>query len=178
LKKPRQMASKVFINIIRFIILIGLQVFILENINLRGYINPYLYVYFILLLPFETPGWLLLISSFLLGFSIDTFIGTMGIHTASSVLMAFSRPLVIKAIPSRKEFEPGMKPSISDLGFIWFFSYAIILIFIHHLALFFLEVFRFTDFFSTLLRVVLSCIFTLLLVIVAQYLFFRASGKN
>ncbi len=172
------MTSKVFINIIRFLILVFLQVFILENINLRGYINPYLYVYFILLLPFETPGWLLLISSFVLGFSIDTFLGTLGIHTASSVLMAFSRPLVIKAIPSRKDFEPGMKPSISDLGFLWFFSYSLILILIHHLALFYIEVFRFTDFFNTFLRVVISSFFTLLLVIIAQYLFFKASGKN
>jgi len=172
------MTSKVFINIIRFLILVFLQVFILENINLRGYINPYLYVYFILLLPFETPGWLLLISSFVLGFSIDTFLGTMGIHTASSVLMAFSRPLVIKAIPSRKDFEPGMKPSISDLGFLWFFSYSLILILIHHLALFYIEVFRFTDFFNTFLRVVISSFFTLLLVIIAQYLFFNTSGKN
>jgi len=172
------MTSKVFINIIRFIILVGLQVFILENINLRGYINPYLYVYFILLLPFETPGWLLLIASFLMGFSIDTFVGTMGIHTAASVLMAFARPLIIKAIPSRKEFEPGMKPSISDLGFLWFFTYSLLLIFIHHFALFYLEVFSFTDFFNTLLRVLLSSIFTILLVIIAQYLFFKASGKN
>ena len=172
------MTSKVFINIIRFIILVGLQVLILENINLRGYINPYLYVYFILLLPFETPGWLLLIASFLMGFSIDTFVGTMGIHTAASVLMAFARPLIIKAIPSRKEFEPGMKPSISDLGFLWFFTYSLLLIFIHHFALFYLEVFSFTDFFNTLLRVLLSSIFTILLVIIAQYLFFKASGKN
>jgi rod shape-determining protein MreD len=172
------MTNKIFINIIRFAILVFLQIFILENINLRGYINPYLYVYFILLLPFETPGWLLLMSSFLLGFSIDTFIGTMGIHTASSVLMAFSRPLVIKAIPSRKDFEPGMKPSISHLGFLWFFSYAGILILIHHFALFYLEVFSFSNFLSTFSRVLLSSSFTLFLVIIAQYMFFKSSGKN
>jgi rod shape-determining protein MreD len=172
------MASKILINIIRLVILVLLQVFILENINLRGYINPYLYIYFILVLPFETPGWLLLISSFFLGFAIDSFKGTPGLHTASSVLMAFSRPLIIKAIPSRKEFEPGLRPSISDLGFLWFFTYSTILILIHHFVLFYIEVFRFTDFFSTLLRVILSGIFTLLLVIIAQYLFFRSSGKN
>ncbi len=172
------MTSKILINIIRLLILVFLQVFVLENINLRGYINPYLYIYFILLLPFETPGWLLLISSFLLGFSIDAFLGTPGIHSASSVLMAFARPLVIKAIPSRKEFEPGMKPSISDLGFLWFFSYSAILILLHHSALFYIEVFRFTDFFSTFVRVIFSSIFSLMLAIIAQYLFFRSTGKN
>ena len=54
------MTNKILDKYIRFVILVFLQIFILENINLRGYINPYLYVYFILLLPFETAGWLLL----------------------------------------------------------------------------------------------------------------------
>lgn len=172
------MTSKLLNNIIRFIIVVFLQIMILENINLRGYVNPYFYIYFILLLPFETPRWLLLISSFLLGYCIDMFTGAMGIHTASSVLMAFSRPLIIKAIPSRKDFEPGMNPSIGDLGFLWFFTYSSILIFIHHLALFYIEVFRFTDFFVTFLRVILSSVFTLFLVIIAQFLFFKTPGKN
>ncbi len=172
------MGNRVLSNIIRFIVVVVIQITILENINFRGYINPYFYVYFILLLPFETPGWLLLISSFMLGFSIDMFTGALGIHTASSVLMAFARPLVIKAIPSRKDFEPGMIPSISHLGFLWFFSYSLILILIHHTALFYIEVFRFADLFNTFLRVLISTLFTLLLVIIAQYLFFNVKGKN
>jgi rod shape-determining protein MreD len=172
------MGNRVLNNIIRFIVVVIIQIMILENINFRGYINPYLYVYFILLLPFETPGWLLLISSFVLGFGIDMFTGALGIHTASSVLMAFARPLVIKAIPSRKDFEPGMIPSISHLGFLWFFTYSFILILIHHTALFFIEVFSFTNFFSTFLRVIMSTLFTLLLVVIAQYLFFQTKGKN
>jgi hypothetical protein len=92
--------------------------------------------------------------------------------------MAFARPLVIKAIPSRKEFEPGMRPSISDLGFLWFFSYSAILILLHHTALFYIEVFRFADFFSTFIRVIFSSIFSLMLAIITQYLFFRSTGKN
>jgi rod shape-determining protein MreD len=172
------MTGKVLMNIFRFCFLVFLQVLILDNINFGGYVNPYLYVYFILLLPFEVPRWLLLISSFALGLSIDLFNGTLGMHTASSVLMAFLRPAVINSIASRKEFEPGMKPSISDLGFQWFFSYAVILVFIHHLTLFYIEVFRFSDFFITLRRAVFSSLFTLLLVILSQYLFFNPSRKE
>jgi len=171
------MTGRVIINIFRFCILVFLQVLILDNINFRGFVNPYLYVYFILLLPFEVSGWLLLFSSFAIGFCIDIFNGTLGMHTASSVLLAFFRPIVINSIASRKEFEPGMRPSISDLGFQWFFSYAIILIFIHHLALFYIEVFRFSDFFVTMSRVIFSTIFTLLLVILSQYIFFNPSKK-
>lgn len=162
-------------NILRFFILILLQVLILNKINLDGYINPYLYVYFILLLPFETPGWLLLISSFLLGMGVDMFSGTPGMHAASSVLMAFFRPMIIRSIASKKEYEAGMQPSIRDLGFRWFFTYALILIFIHNFAFFYIEVFRFSDFFGTLQRVIYSTIFTLLLVLLTQYLFIKPS---
>ncbi len=166
--------SNIYIkNIIRFIVLLFLQVLILDNINFWGHINPYLYVYFILLLPFEIPGWFLLLSSFALGFGIDIFAGTLGMHTASSVLMAFFRPIIIKSISSSKEYEAGMQPSISDLGFRWFFTYTVILVFIHNFSLFYIEVFRFSDFFSTLGRVVYSVIFTVILIIITQYLFLK-----
>ena len=46
------MNSKLFSNTARFIILVFLQVLILNNINFAGYINPYLYVLFILLYHF------------------------------------------------------------------------------------------------------------------------------
>lgn len=169
------MSNIFFGNIIRFFILLFLQVLILNNINFGGYVNPYLYVYFILLLPFEIPGWLLLFLSFALGFGIDIFTGTLGMHTASSVLMAFARPIVIKTISSSKEYEAGMKPSIIDLGFRWFLTYTIILVFIHHFALFYIEVFRLSGFFNTLVRVIYSTIFTVVLVIITQYIFLKRS---
>ncbi len=157
--------------IFRFIILVLVQVTILDNINFGGYINPYLYVYFILLLPFEVPGWILLISAFLMGLSIDMFENTMGINAAATVLMAFFRPTVLRSLSSGKDYEKGSKPSIGYNGFRWFFTYSLILIFIHHVALFYLEVFRFTHFFATLQRTLLSTIFTLILIIIVQYIF-------
>jgi len=90
----------VFLNIVRFFFLILLQVLILNHINLGGYINPYFYVYFILLMPFSIPGWMLLIVSFFLGWGIDIFTNTIGLNAAACVLMAFFRPFVISAISS------------------------------------------------------------------------------
>ncbi len=155
-----------------FVVLVLLQVLVLNRINFSGYINPYLYVLFILILPFETPGWLLLISSFLIGFSVDIFSNMQGMNAAASVFMAFCRPLVIRLVTTPREFESNMEPGIRDIGFRWFLSYSLILIFLHHLVLFYLEVFSFAQFFSTLLRAALSTVFTLFLVILSQYLFF------
>lgn len=163
-------------NSIRFIILVLLQVLVLNQINFFGYLDPYLYVLFILLLPFEIPGWVLLISAFFLGLSIDVFSGTSGIHTAASVLAAFARPGIIRFLESSKEIEPGMEPGIKSMGLGWFFIYAISLIFLHHLVLFYLEVFKFSGFFSTMLRVLINTIFTFVFVVLAQIIF--DSGKK
>ena len=156
----------------RFIFLILFQVLILNNIQLNGYINPYFYIYFILLLPFETPRWLLLLSAFLLGISLDVFTNTIGLNASACVLMAFVRPFVISSISTGTEFMIGHSPSLKNQGLKWFAYYSVILVLVHHFSLFYLEIFRFKEFFQTLIRVLLSSLFTLLLVFIAEYLFY------
>ena len=164
-------------NIIRFILLAGFQVLILNHIHFGGYIYPVLYVYFILLLPFETPGWVLLLSSFALGLSVDFFSNSLGLNAAASVLMAFSRPGVIKLLESKREYETGIQPGIKDLGFRWFFFYALILVVVHHSALFFLDVFSFSEIRQTLYRIGMSSAATIVLILVMQFLFTKHDKK-
>ena len=158
---------------LRFVILILVQVLFLNNIHFLGYINPYVYILFILLLPFETRRGVLLLLAFALGLSVDFFSNSLGIHAVACVFAAFFRPWVMSLITSRKEYEPGVEPSIADLGFQWFFMYSLILVSLHHLMLFLLEVFRFSNFFSTLGHSVLNALFTVLFIILSQYIFYR-----
>ena len=159
-------------NIGRFFFLVFFQILILNNIQFSGYITPYFYIYFILLLPFETPSWLLLSGAFLLGITIDIFSNTPGLNAAACVMMAFIRPFIISSISSGTEFMMGTHPSLKNQGIKWFAYYSVILILSHHFVLFYLEIFRFTEFFQTLLRVLLSTAFTLLLVFLSEYLFY------
>jgi len=159
----------VFFNILRFFFLIIFQVLILNHINLGGYINPYFYIYFILLLPFSTPRWMLLVLSFILGIGIDIFTNTIGLNAAACVLMGFARPFVVSAISSGPESLIGDTPSLRNQGMKWFLYYAIILVLVHHISLFYLEIFRITEFFSTFIRILLSSIFTLMLVLISEY---------
>ena len=162
----------VFFNIIRFFFLIFFQVLILNHINLSGYINPYFYIYFILLLPFDTPKWMLLIAAFILGLSVDIFTNTIGLNASACVMMAFARPLVISAISSGPESLLGDTPSLRNQGAKWFLYYAVSLIMIHHFTLFYLEIFRFNEFLATFVRVLLSSAFTLMLVLISEYLLY------
>lgn len=167
------MNNIIYKNIVRFILLFLMQIYVFNNIELLGYLNPYVYVLFILLLPLETPRILLLISAFIMGFSIDYFSNTIGLNMAACVLIAYLRPGLIKALSPKSEQDPGMKIGIRDFGFRWFFVYTSVLVIVHHLVLFYLEVFRFNEFFDTLRRSLLSAIFTILVIIISQYLFFR-----
>ncbi len=167
------MINLILRNIGRFLFLVLFQVLILDNIQLGPYLNPFMYVLFILLMPFETPGWLLLIAAFLLGFSIDLFEHTPGIHASAMVLMAFIRPSVLKMIAPREGYEPNSYPRIHYYGVSWFLQYSAILVFSHHLFLFYLEVFTFSGFFITFLRILLSSLFSIGLIILSQFLIFK-----
>jgi hypothetical protein len=164
-------------NIIRFVLLLGFQVLIINNLQFGGYIYPAVYVYFILLLPFETAGWLLLLSSFAMGLSVDFFSNTLGLNATASVFMAFCRPGVLKLLESKREYEPGIQPGIKDLGFSWFFFYTLILVVLHHTSLFFLEVFSFSEVRQTLYRIGISSITTIVLILLMQFLFTK-QDKN
>jgi hypothetical protein len=160
-------------NILRFLILILAQILIFNNIQFSGYINPYIYILFIILMPFETPKWMLLVSAFLLGLTIDIFSDTLGMHTIATLFMAFLRPYVLNIISPRDGYEPGTFPRVSYYGLAWFTRYAFILILAHHFVLFYIEIFRFGNFFSTLLRVILSTIFSLGFIVLSQFFVYR-----
>jgi rod shape-determining protein MreD len=153
-----------------FILLVLLQVLLFNNIRFSGYVNPYIYIMFILLLPIEIPAWLLLIISFFTGLIIDLFSGSPGMHTSATVLAGFIRPYVLRIISPRDGYEPGSDPSMVIYGFRWFLIYTLIIVLFHHTALFYLEVFRFTDFFRTLLRVLLSTLFSGTFILLLEYI--------
>jgi rod shape-determining protein MreD len=163
------MINSIFRFSLIFILLILLQVLLFDNIQFSGYINPYVYVMFILLLPIEIPSWLLLLLSFATGLIIDFFSGSPGMHSFATVLAGFVRPYILRLVSPRDGYEPGSDPSMLTYGFRWFFIYTLLIILIHHTALFYLEVFRFADFFRTMLRVLLSSMFTIAFILLIEF---------
>lgn len=152
-----------------FIVLMLLQLLVMNNIQFSGYVNPYIYVMVILLVPVEVAAWILLIIAFLTGFLIDIFSGTPGLHASATVLAGFVRPAVLRIIAPRDGYDSGQSPSMITYGFRWYLMYAGIIILIHHTALFYLEVFRFADLFRTMLRVLLSSLFSVTFILFAEY---------
>jgi rod shape-determining protein MreD len=172
------MSRAIIINLIRFFVLVFMQVFLLKNITLYNLSTPYLYILFILLLPFETPNIILFALAFILGLTIDAFYDTPGLHAASCVILAFVRILFISITVQKEGFDNEPEPTMSNMGFRWFFTYALILTLFHHFFLFNLEVFRFSEIPYTLSRFVLSSIFTVFLMLLIGFLFYRRKERT
>jgi rod shape-determining protein MreD len=161
-------------NIGRFLLLLFFQVLFLNNIQATPLgITPYLYVLFILMMPYDTKKWLILVFAFLMGLSLDIFSDTGGTHAAACLLTAFIRPYVLSAFAPRDGYETGTEPRISDLGVVWFLKYALVLVFVHHFAFFLIDIFSFHHFVLTIIRVSITVIFSTILIILTQFLILR-----
>lgn len=170
--------NRLISNTLRFILLIFVQIFMLKNIVLYDLNVPYLYILFVLLLPFETPNWLLFLLSFLLGLTVDLFNDTLGLHAASCTILALVRILFIAITVQKDNYDSDPEPSFGEMGFRWFFFYALTLTLIHHFFLLNFEVFKFSEIPSTLSRVILSSLFTLTLIFVSELLFFKKKQRK
>lgn len=163
------MNSSIISNIARFIGLLFLQVLILNNINFLGYVNPYLYVLFLLLFPFNANQSLFLFLAFLLGFSIDIFEDSGGIHAAACVVAAFVRPNLLRFSFGISYDHQTLRLSATPLGAR--LSYVILLVLIHHFVLFSLEMFSLSHIILILKKTLFSGIFTVLMVVLSIALF-------
>lgn len=165
------MNNTVSLNIVRFIILVLVQVLILSNINFLGYINPYIYILFIILYPIKNNRLLFLLFSFLLGLSVDLFLDSGGVHAAACVTIAYIRPVLLKFSFGTIYEHQTIKFSNTEFG--QRFTYFSIIVLIHHLILFSLEIFNSSKIILILKKTLFSSIFTIILCLLITILFSR-----
>jgi len=166
------------VQIIRFIALVLAQVLVINHIRLGGFVHPYIYLIFVMLLPINIPGWSLLLLGFGSGLTIDLFMGTLGMHAGATTLMAFCRPGIIRLVSGSQKFENIKEPDINQLGFPWFLRYTICMVTVHNFTLFMLEGFSFHLVGQALLRILLSVPASIFLILLIVYIFAPTKNKN
>ena len=162
---------------ILFVLLVLLQVTFLSNINLGGYINPFLYIYFILVLPLHTSRLQLLLLAAALGLSIDIFLNTLGLHTFATVFVAYFRNGFISRTIPKDEVETLNRLTLYETGFWTYLKYAGSLTAVHHFLLYLLETFRLQGIFNVVRNTFYSTLFTLFLILLIQFLFVEKTKK-
>jgi len=140
--------SELLKNIIRFVVFLLVQVFVLNNIPpLHSLVVPYLYFLYILWLPFSINRTSLLILAFFFGLSLDAFTKQPGLHAAACVLMAYIRPFIINLLTAKETAEFNyISPSAKSMGLAPYAIYVLILTFIHHTYMILLEWLQIGDF--------------------------------
>jgi len=164
--------------IIHFILLILIQLLVVNNIQVNSYINPFMYILIILILPFDINKSLLLFLGFLTGLTIDIFSDTYGIHAAATTLLAFIRPTLLNILSSKEAYEAGTSPDINIYGFSWFLKYLIIATFIHHTCLFILEIFSFNNFLHTTGKIFANLVSTIIAMLFYYIIALKQANKK
>jgi len=164
-----------FKNIIRFILFILVQVYILNQVPpLHRFFVPYLYFLFILWLPFSINRFTLLLVAFIYGFTLDSFTGWYGFYTAPTVLIAYIRPFLLNIlIPQETTEQSYIEPSIKSMGLAPYSLYVVLLTFIHHFYLVLIEWLQFGNFSLFIGKVIGSTALSILLILLTELLFFR-----
>lgn len=157
------MTVGIFKYIIQFLFLVLLQGLVLNNIQISGYINPYLYILFLITLPCSLRREYVLIIAFFLGLSVDLFSNTHGIHAFACVFTAFIRHYLIQGFAPRDDYE-DRNPSMAYFGLASFTRYIVLMILIHHTCLFLVDFFSLKQPIILLLRILFSSIFTFLMI--------------
>jgi len=157
------------INVIRFALLVLVQVLVFNRLNFFGFINPMVYILFLYWYPIKQNRGAFIGLSFLLGLSIDFFSDTMAINAASTTTIAYMRPAIMRFVfgvnYEFQSFKLGNATRVQQ------FTFLTLLIVVHHLVFFTLEIFSFSNVLLIVKKVVSISAATLVLCLLFGSLF-------
>lgn len=155
------------------LVLLLLQALVLKDVVLfeDGFCFAYMLV--LLLIPIETSRTLQLAIGFFIGLIMDSFYLTFGVHAAACTMLMFLRPFWLSVMTPSGGYDTGIKINIRNQGFQWFISYTLPLIWVHALMLFIVEIASWSLLWQILVRSFYSAIFTLVIILIIQYLFYK-----
>lgn len=155
--------------VVYFIVYLLAQVMLFKQLVLFNTAFCFIYIVFILMLPIETNSMVLMLAAFLLGFSVDIFYDSLGLHALSLILIAYVRNFWLSTITPQGGYDTGEGPTLAVNGIQWFIVYTLPLVFIHHFTLFFFQAGGFQLFWYTMTKVITSLMFTMTIILFLQY---------
>jgi rod shape-determining protein MreD len=153
------------------ILLLAFQILVLNGLDIDAHIHPQIYILLLLSLPVNLPHWLSMFIAFGVGYFVDWFSDTQGLHAATLTMLAYIRYGYLKAAIDKDQYLEGMRPVYGNVENVWYLVYVSIFSFIFHFVLFILEDFSFSHFGDTLLTILYSSSLAILLILLIQFTF-------
>lgn len=172
--------NNVVANILRFFVLLIVQVAICQHISLFGYMTPALFLLALYLLPLEMPLSLQYVIGFATGFVTDAFAHTLGVSSFACTLLMFLRPYIVRMLngANNVKFENIDRPVPGVKDFRWVFLYTLILTSIYEVVAVLLETMTFKNFGHTLLVIAGNTLFSVFVILCIEYIFHTRTNKN
>ncbi|GJM33366.1 MAG: hypothetical protein DHS20C18_23670 [Saprospiraceae bacterium] len=169
------MNNAVVINVIRFLLILVFQGYVLKRISeivFGGfYFEILFYPLFIMLLPFRTPRFLQLFLAFLMGICVDAFYDSPGVHASAAVFLAFIRPVILSWLAPRDGYNANYSPTMARYTFPWFLRYASLMLIFHLFFYFSVEAFTFVYIMDILLKTISSFVTSMVFIMVIMFSF-------
>jgi rod shape-determining protein MreD len=166
------MSRTIFTTILQFILISLAQILLLNNIQLFGYMQPLIYIWFIILLPNSFPKWIVMILGFFMGFTMDVFSAQLGFHTATATLTATIKPMMLSWFVNNFD-NNTFRPSIAEMGFLSFLGFTSSMVFLHTTIYILIESFSFAEILNLLLRILISSLISIGLILISDALFIK-----
>lgn len=157
--------------------LAAIQILILNRIELFGYVTPLFYIWMIARFDNSMSRTAQLLWAFFLGLLIDTFGGTPGLNAATATLLAMIQPSLLKLFVTIDRHDVVV-PGIATMGGSQFAGYILLVTFIHHSVYYILRSIPLGDWTVVFLKIVLSTVFTFILMLIAESLTTNKSRKR
>ena len=155
-------------NVIKYIlisiVILLLQVLVLNNLNIKGYAIPFLYLWIILRLPASMSRILTITIGFVIGLTVDIFSNTLGMHAMATTLFAYLKdPVTLLYIP--KEDIKNSAISIAGLGIAVYLKLLLTMVLIFCISIYIIEAFSFVNVFILLIKIFTSFLSTFILIL-------------
>ncbi|GAB2471730.1 rod shape-determining protein MreD [Hymenobacter qilianensis] len=171
-------AGGLVLHLILLVLYVLLHVLVASKLVLFDLGWCFFYLGFLLFLPITAPIVVQLLLGFMVGITMDIFYDTGGVHAAAAVLVMYLRPWVLRLLTPRDGYDSDDAVNVHLMGWQWFLVYLILLVSIHHLAFFLLELGSFQIIGVTLIKVIVSTLFTGITLLIVQMLFFPSRRRS
>lgn len=160
-------SRNIFTDVLLIVILVVLQIFLFNRIDIAGKYTPVIYTVFVLFYPFYRNKFIFLTTSFVLGLSIDAFLGTWGINAFATTLIAYFRTIIFK---TSTEVSSDVF-SFQNLQWSQFLFYIFSSIFVHTFLVQIIEFFKFSRFFDILFNILVTSVISIIFVLLYSIAF-------
>ncbi len=165
-------------HIVRFLVLLVVQIFICNHIYWFGFLNPQVYLMALLLLPIKMDKHLQYLVAFFTGLIIDIFLQTFGLFASASLVMIFIRPWLLYLMNGFRHYEEPVNPSPSEKSLSWLLAYIFPLVLLHQLWVNVVEIADVTQWLTIIWTGIANAIFTTFIILCFLYIFRRSGTRG